>query len=95
MQLGPSEVLLSPSLEIFKPRLDKALRSTSDAKSEPALGRKLDLRAPEIPGSLNYTMVLLVILALQQKFIDCDLVCLFLAGQFHFLGLQLNLHLWR
>lgn len=72
----------------------QAPRSWCDAKPVPALGMKLRLRAPEMLCSLNYTMVLLMFLALQQKFLDCNLVCLLLlVNQFHFLGLQLNLRL--
>lgn len=70
MHLGPSEVLPSLSLEIFKLWLDRALGSCSNAKSEPALGGKLGLGAPEIHSSPSYTMILLMILALQQKFLD-------------------------
>lgn len=52
------EVVQSPSLEIFKMQLDKALSNLFCTCIEPTLSRRLDWRPPEVPIHLNDSMIL-------------------------------------
>jgi len=55
---GCPEVVQSPSLEIFKMQLDRALGNLVCTYIEPPLSRRLDWRPPEVPMHLCCSVIL-------------------------------------
>lgn len=54
----PREPSWSPSLEVFKTSLEKALNSLYDLVADPTLSWRLDDRSPEVLSKLNYPVIL-------------------------------------
>lgn len=53
--VGPREVVLSPSLGVFKMTFNKTL---SSLMADPAWSRRLEQRPPEVPSNLNFLTIL-------------------------------------
>lgn len=54
----PKDAVQSPSMEVFKTLLDKALSNQARAQSLPCCEQEVGLETPELPSGWNYPVIL-------------------------------------